>query len=154
MFGSVTEFFFRHLAGINQRPGTRGFSSIVFKPAILMTPKFLAVCANLSSVSSRLLRPNGEIVATWDCAADHRGISYTIRTPVGVPSSAHLPVAATAAATVVTFSDGAGAGTVVWTGSKYVSGVAGVESAMMAPDGKSVVVGLGPGAYTFTTTPA
>ena len=148
MFGSVTEFFFRHIAGLQQAPGTRGYSELVrrrrrrlnsnsghlstpprhlhrhppaprplslsnyvipaqvFKPSVLMTPQFLSVCGNLSSVTASLLRPHGRIAAAWNCAVGHTGVTYTVQTPVGVTSTVHLPVASKSAQTIVSFIDG------------------------------------------------
>ena len=150
MFGSTSEFFFRHLAGIQQAPGTVGFRSIRFHPSILLTPHLLSVCANLSAVNASMRRPRGEIAASWACNPTHEGITYAISTPVGVPSTVHLPVASTQAPTVVRVVDG-GSAVVVWDGSKYVPGVTGVRSAMIAEDRSSVTVSVGPGRYVFVT---
>ena len=100
MFGSTSEFFFRHLAGIQQLPGTRGYTSLVFHPSVLLSSSTSGglggVCANLSWVNATMVRPHGNITANWACHASHDGIAYyEITTPVGVPQSrVHVPVAA------------------------------------------------------------
>ena len=45
MFGATTEFFFRHLLGIQQAEHSRGYKHVVFRPSVLLSPAHLAICA-------------------------------------------------------------------------------------------------------------
>jgi alpha-L-rhamnosidase len=149
MFGSTSEWFFRHLAGIQQAPGAmRGYRSLVFHPSVLLSPAGLSVCANLSWVNASMLRPHGTISAAWACNAQHDGISYELVTPVGVQSHVHVPVVAKGAKAKVEES-----GIVIWDGSRFVSGVVGVLGAVLAGDAQSVEVTIGAGRYKFSSTP-
>ena len=61
MFGATTEFFFRHLLGIQQAEHSRGYKHVVFRPSVLLSPAHLAICANLSSVQGTLLPPSSSV---------------------------------------------------------------------------------------------
>merc|ERR1711937_936251 len=102
----TTEFFFRHIAGIQQETGSRGFSMIVFSPSILLTPSLLSICQNVSSVNATLRRPHGDIKAAWHCS--DQGISYSVSTPVSVPAMVRLPLSSKSETTTITFYDEAG----------------------------------------------
>jgi hypothetical protein len=113
MFGSASEFFYRHLAGIQQAPGSRGYRMIRFRPSILFSTgdgaaTLSLVCANLSAVDASMHRPIGTIKASWACKMGTTnttnssnlvaGISdvlqlleYNVSTPVGVASTVQMP---------------------------------------------------------------
>jgi hypothetical protein len=126
MFGATTEFFFRHLAGIQQPPTGTGFSAINFKPSILLSPAHLTICANLSSVKGTMRRPHGEISASWECNDDTAaatGVVYNISVPVGVPASVWLPLSKAGGKTAVQES-----GTVIWDGTSAAGKVSNTMS--------------------------
>jgi hypothetical protein len=99
MFGSASEFFYRHLAGIQQAPGSRGYRVILFRPSVLLSTGDGAaapslVCANLSAVEAAMHRPIGTIKAAWACKIEAdtlRALEYNVSTPVGVTSTVQLP---------------------------------------------------------------
>ena len=153
MFGSTTEFFYRHLAGIQQAEGAAGigYRRLRLRPSVLLTPRGLAVCANLSAVNATLTRMVGVIRASWACDTKDEGatgVRYSVSTPVGVGAEVHLPLAVRGAKTSVTEG-----GKLVFDGSKLVPGVDGVLAAALAPDGASVVVEVASGSYAFSTVP-
>ena len=63
----ATEFFFRHLVGIQQAPGSVAFKEVHFRPSILLTSAFLGACKDLGSANGTLRRPHGDISAAWAC---------------------------------------------------------------------------------------
>ena len=51
--GGTTEYYFKHLAGIQQQRHSRGWSDVVFKPTIWIHSRNVSICANLSSPSEQ-----------------------------------------------------------------------------------------------------
>jgi alpha-L-rhamnosidase len=171
MFGSASEFIFRHVAGIQQAPATRGFRAIEFHPSVLLaaaaadadgtSAAAVDVCAELGGVNASMVRPHGEIKAAWACrqsseiagsgmAALARGITYSIALPVGVPSRVHLPLVGGPGRPTRVAESGAE----IFDGSKFIAGAArGVAAAALGEDGLSVVIETGSGSYTFVTSP-
>ena len=148
MFGATTEFFFRHLLGIQQAEHSRGYKHVVFRPSVLLSPAHLAICANLSSVQGTLLRPHGEISASWACDSDTavaKGIAYNVSVPIGVAATVDLPLSAQGAKTIVKESD-----IIIWDGAKQAGHVAGVTSVTLAQDSIRVQT-VGAGQYRFRT---
>jgi hypothetical protein len=166
-FGSASEFIFRHVVGIQQATGSRGYTAIEFHPSVLLAAAAIATsadggtvpavdaCAELGGVNASMVRPHGEIKAAWTCNTTPQsqgqgagGITYSITLPVGVTSRVHLPLNAGGKPTQVAES-----GAVVFDGSKFVAGAAqGVMAAALATDGLSVVVETQSGSYSFSTS--
>jgi len=147
MFGSTSEFFFRHLAGIQQSPGTRGYSSIHFRPSVLHTPSLLNICKNLSWVNASLTRPHGVISASWACIDGSMGIQYNVSTPVGVLANVSIPAMAHGSKTLVKEGE-----STLWDGEQYIPGVKGVRSAALETDRTSVIVSIGSGRFSFSAS--
>lgn len=163
MFGATTEFFFRHVLGIQQSPGTRGFSSIVFRPSVLLSTQHLKVCSSLTSVNGTLRRPHGDIHAGWVCDAGASGaggadagaagggggggVAYNVGTPVGVDAVVYFPLAAKDATTAI-FEGGKK----VWDGATFVgSAIPGLEGATVSLDGNSIMFRIKSGGYAFSS---
>eukprot|EP01051_Picozoa_sp_SAG22_P008211 SAG22_NODE_613_length_8567_cov_4.215163_2_plen_345_part_00 len=67
--GGTSEYYFKHLAGIQQAPGSRGWEHIVLKPAVWVPLTNLSICANLSSAEASVVTSRGQIRAAWRCAS-------------------------------------------------------------------------------------
>lgn len=79
--GSVDNFFYRHMAGINSDPSAPGFSKIIFKPNFIKTMDFAK--ASYNSIY-------GEVKAEWVKKAD--GVyEYKISVPVNCEATVVLP---------------------------------------------------------------
>jgi hypothetical protein len=147
MFGSTTEFFFRHVAGIQQKKGTRGYTSLRLHPSVLLSPSLLEVCTNLSWVNASMVRPHGTIRASWACTPD--SLRYNVTLPVSTNGEVYLPLPRKGEKTLV--KEG---GHVVWDGTKFISGTVGVDAAVVSADGLSVVLQIRSGRYTFSSSSA
>lgn len=146
MFGSTTEFFFRHVLGIQQQPGTKGFASIHFQPSVLLSTQYLQVCNQLKSSNGTLRRPHGDISAGWVC--DGTSVTYTVATPVGVDAVVYYPLSSKGAKTPIFEGDAK-----VWDGNTFVgSTIPGIISAETSPQGNSVMISIHSGSYSFDST--
>ena len=65
--GGTTEYYFKHLAGIQQQPNSRGWSDLVFKPTVWIPARNRSICANLSSAKASLVTSRGLVSAEWSC---------------------------------------------------------------------------------------
>ena len=81
MFGSVTEWFYRWLAGIRPDQDHPGFEKFIISPGL---PR------NLNYVNCSYQTPHGEIVSNWK--KDGKNVIYEIRIPEGTLASVSLPV--------------------------------------------------------------
>jgi alpha-L-rhamnosidase len=80
MFGSVSGWFYKWLAGI--RPVTPGFSKFVIAPSLP---------AGLSQVRCSYESPHGTIIANWDKKG--KGYQFTVTVPAGSVATFQLPTA-------------------------------------------------------------
>ena len=80
MFGSVSEWFYRVLAGINPAPDAVGFDKIIIRPQPVGDLKW--VKASYDSV-------RGPVVSEW--SLENGQFTLRVRIPVGVTASVHLP---------------------------------------------------------------
>ncbi len=80
MFGSVSEWFYRALAGINAAPDAVGFDKIVIRPQPVGDLKW--VKASYDSV-------RGKVVSEW--RRDAGKFNLRVRVPVGVTATVILP---------------------------------------------------------------
>ena len=60
--GGTSEFYFKHLAGIQQDPTSHGWERIVLKPAVWIPAQNTSICANLSSAKASLVTSRGLLV--------------------------------------------------------------------------------------------
>ena len=72
--GGTSEFYFKHLAGIQQAAATaagdgRGWERIVLKPAVWVPARNTSICANLSAATASVMTSRGLIAAAWQCAS-------------------------------------------------------------------------------------
>jgi hypothetical protein len=67
MFGSNSEYYFKHLAGLQQAPQSSGWAALNLRPAVWSEHRNLSICANLSSVNATLDTPRGLAAASWSC---------------------------------------------------------------------------------------
>jgi len=81
MFGSVSEWFFKHLAGINPDPGSPGFSKIILKP---LFP------AGLENVQCKFNSASGVIVSGWQKKNNNTYI-YSLSVPGRATAQLILP---------------------------------------------------------------
>ena len=82
MFGSISEWYYRWLAGIRPNPKYPGFKQFFLTPTI---PN------NLKSVSCKYNSPYGVIVSNWQkITPDH--YIYTVTIPKGTKASVKLPM--------------------------------------------------------------
>ncbi|RIH67318.1 hypothetical protein D1164_02085 [Mariniphaga sediminis] len=79
MFGSISEWFYRWLGGIQPDPGYPGFEKFLLTPTV---PE------NLENVSSSYVSPHGKIVSNWKKSG--KMVQYEIEIPRGTTASVHL----------------------------------------------------------------
>ncbi|MGB2779983.1 MAG: alpha-L-rhamnosidase C-terminal domain-containing protein, partial [Phycisphaerae bacterium] len=130
MFGSVSGWLFRHLAGIQPDPAGPGFERIVIRPVM---PRGLASAA----ASVRTLR--GTVAVDWK-----KG-DGPLRLEVAIPGNSTARVyVPTLGAKAVRITEG---GRPVWEGCACCPGVPGIAGAEATPGG--VVVTVDGGTYRF-----
>ncbi len=123
MFGSVSEWFYRALAGINVAPDAVACDKIVIRPQPVGDLKW--VKASYDSV-------RGKVVSEWHLDAGK--FSLRVRVPVGATATVILP---------------SKPGTPVTEGGKRVERVPGIER-LTSPSGNAVVM-VGSGDYEFVS---
>jgi len=134
MFGSVSGWFYRRLAGIRCDPAGPGFRKIVIQP----TP-----CGNITSVSASVRTLRGTVAAAWQ----RDGGRFSLRATIPGNSTAQVAVP-TLGAETVEVTEG---GHAVWRDGKYENGRKGIGGADRASD--AVVFTVGSGTYEFELTP-
>lgn len=80
MFGSVSEWFYKALAGINQGPDSVGFDKIVIKPNIV---------GDLKWVKGKYRSVRGEIVSEW--RLDNQMLTMTVTIPANTTATIYVP---------------------------------------------------------------
>jgi alpha-L-rhamnosidase len=83
MFGTVSEWYYRWLAGIRPDPDQPGFKAFFVTPA---TPE------GLKAVNCTYNSPHGAIVSNWKKTTP-AGYTYEITVPIGTKANVTLPVA-------------------------------------------------------------
>jgi alpha-L-rhamnosidase len=121
MFGSVSEWFYRALAGINAAPDAVGFNQIVIRPQPVGDLKW--VKANYDSV-------RGKVVSEWSREAGK--FKLRVRIPVGVQATVFLP---------------AKDGTPVMEGGRPIERATGVK--LVRWEAGTAVLAIGAGEYEF-----
>ena len=125
MFGSVSEWFYRALAGINAAPDAVGFDKLIIRPQPVGDLKW--VKASYDSV-------RGKVVSEW--RRDAGKFNLRVRVPVGVTATLVLP---------------SKQGTPVTESGKPVERAPGVERLVSASG--NAVVAVGSGDYEFVSEP-
>jgi alpha-L-rhamnosidase len=125
MFGSVSEWFYRVLAGINAAPDAVGFDKIVIRPQPVGDLKW--VKASYDSV-------HGKVVSEWTREAGR--FNLRVRLPVGVTATVILP---------------SKEGTPITESGKPVEGAPGVQR--LIRETGAAVMAVGPGNYEFGSEP-
>ena len=87
MFGQLDEWFFRHLAGIQDDPAAPGFKKIIIRPAVV---------GDLSWVKASYDSIQGKIVSEWT----HTGTNFTLHVIIPPNTTAKIYVPASRAAQV------------------------------------------------------
>ncbi len=82
MFGSVSEWFYRWLAGIRPHPDYPGFEKFIINPSLP---------AGLSQAYGSYSSPYGEIVSTWNNYGVEKQV-YEIEIPEGCLALVKLPM--------------------------------------------------------------
>jgi alpha-L-rhamnosidase len=80
MFGSVSEWFYRVLAGINPAPDAVGFDKIIIRPQPV---------GDLNWVKASYDSVHGKVVSEWSRAAGK--FKLRVRVPVGATGTVFLP---------------------------------------------------------------
>ena len=88
--GGTSEFYFKHLAGIQQDPSSRGWERIVLKPVVWIPARNSSICANLSSARASLVTSRGRISSSWDCAASGPAAPPSPPSPYPLPPIGNL----------------------------------------------------------------
>ncbi len=133
MFGSVDEFFYKYLAGINApTDGTtsRGYKQITVQPY---------VPDDLEWVEASIETVAGEVASRWENDADEFRLQVTI--PANTTGTIKLPTFGQDNMIVTESGDS------VWEGGSYVSGVNGVTDA--SADDQWVTISVESGTYDF-----
>jgi alpha-L-rhamnosidase len=125
MFGSVSEWFYRVLAGINAAPDAAAFDKIIIRPQPV---------GDLTWVKASYDSVHGKVVSDWRREACK--FNLRVRVPVGATATVFLP---------------AKDGTPVTEGGKPVERAAGVKS--VSRESGNAVVAVGAGKYEFTSEP-
>jgi alpha-L-rhamnosidase len=86
--GSVGEWLFRHVAGIELDPGTPGFQKFVLRP-------FIGRGLDFARASYRTM--HGEIASEWERDGDK--LTWAVRIPVNTTAEVYVPAAANSAVT-------------------------------------------------------
>ncbi len=123
MFGQINEWFYRHLAGIQDDPDSPGFQKIIIKPALV---------GDLTWVKASYDSIQGQIVSEWK----RRGDAVTLHVVIPVNTTATVYVPTNDAASVKESG-------------KPVSSAAGVKF-LRSADGANVYQ-IGSGSYTFSS---
>jgi alpha-L-rhamnosidase len=121
MFGSVSEWFYKVLAGINPAPDAVGFNKIIIHPQPV---------GDLNWVKASYESVHGKVVSEWTRAAGE--FKLRVRVPVGATATVFLP---------------AKDATPVTEGGKPVEHASGVK--LLRREGRDAVLAVGVGEYEF-----
>jgi alpha-L-rhamnosidase len=125
MFGSVSEWFYKVLGGINPAPEAAGFDKIIIRPQPV---------GDLKWVKASHDSAHGKVVSEWTREADK--FNLRVRVPVGAEAKVFLP---------------AKDGTPVTESGKPIEHAAGVQLVKREQD--RVIVAVGSGEYEFRSEP-
>eukprot|EP00038_Savillea_parva_P019866 m.29376 g.29376 ORF g.29376 m.29376 type:complete len:1049 (+) comp4590_c0_seq1:93-3239(+) len=174
MFGSTGVWYYTTLAGMKKAPGTRSWNSLIIAPprdgllqildwanASIDTPIGTIRSAwsvpTHSTITSRSTPTSASAAASAAApasatatapaaTADRLGEVYRLDITVPPNAAAVVDVPTVGPATTASVLEG---GHAVWSGGKFVPGVAGVVSATVGTDGRSIVFQVMSGTYSF-----
>jgi len=72
MFGSNSDWYYKYIAGIKMKEGTRGWQQIVFDPHVWVPAVGKSICANLSSAQGSIATSRGRVAAAWSCLEENQ----------------------------------------------------------------------------------
>jgi alpha-L-rhamnosidase len=121
MFGSVSEWFYKVLAGINPAPDAVGFDKIIIRPQPV---------GDLNWVKASYDSAHGKVVSEWSWAAGQ--FKLHVQVPVGATATVILP---------------AKEGTPVTEGGRPVERASGVQ--LLRKESRDAVLAVGSGEYEF-----
>ncbi len=134
MFGSVVEYFYKYLAGI-QSPmegnTTIGYNHIYLEPN---------VPAKLGSVRASVETVAGKITSAWEKKPDT--FQYTVSVPANTAATVVIPMFDFDNIMVTEGGD------IIWDNDEYLEGVAGIAG--VKKEKNHIVVSIGSGKYNFT----
>lgn len=136
MFGSVDEFFYKHLAGIRAPTDggtTRGYQQIHIQPYV---PE------GLSRVEASLETVAGTVVSRWEQQPDRFRLRVTI--PANTTGIVSIPLLDSENVVISESGD------TVWENGTYISGVTGITGA--ESEDEEVTFSVGSGTYDFIMT--
>ena len=124
MFGSVSEWFYRGLAGINPADDAYGMNRLVLRP--YFAPGLGGVSASYHSI-------RGRILSEWD--RRDSGVSWTVSIPPNVRAEVYVP----AAANERVYADGRLLDGAAWKDGFYrLAIVSGMHGFRVVPAGSSI----------------
>lgn len=144
MYGGSGSWYYSTLAGLQRAPGSRSWRNLIIAPP---APGALS---NLTWANASIDTPMGLVGSAWSVTRQGR---YTLHATVPTNAQAQIVMPAINGAldeqTIVREGEH---GAVVWNDGGFVSGASdGVKSASAGFDGKSVMLTVGSGSYSFTS---
>lgn len=133
MFGTISEWFYKGLAGIRVDDARPGYEHVVFAPSMPL---------EMRRANGSLDTLRGEIVSSWRRTG--RGYMLAVTLPANSPGTVHLPRLGSGNMRV-TVDDQA-----VWDEDAFVEGVKGIHHAREGE--RDIVVEIGSGRYEFSVT--
>jgi alpha-L-rhamnosidase len=133
MFGSISEWFYRTLAGINPAPGAVGFDEIVIAPRPV---------GDLKWVEGKYDSIRGTIASRWE-RADDGGLTLDVTIPANATAEVRVPTLDRDAPTVRE------SGTVLVRGGEDADGTAPSVAFVRMGERGTAVFDVGAGRYTF-----
>jgi alpha-L-rhamnosidase len=133
MFGTITEYLYRYLAGIHS-PAS-GKTSLAYKHIHLQP----YMPDGLDEVEAKLNTLSGEIISQWKTHSG--GYQYNVTIPANTTATVILPLEEFLQATITE------SGKTIWRNKVYSTGIAGVRNAEIVNDG--INLSLESGTYHF-----
>ncbi len=133
MFGTISEWFYKGLAGIRVDDARPGYEHVVFAPSMPL---------EMRRANGSLDTLRGEIVSSWRRTG--RGYMLAVTLPANSSGTVHLPRLGSGNMRV-TVDDQA-----VWDEDAFVEGVKGIHHAREGE--RDIVVEIGSGRYEFSVT--
>jgi alpha-L-rhamnosidase len=130
MYGSVSGWFYRHLAGIGASADGPGFRRIIIRPQVV---------GDLTSASGSVMTVRGEVAVAWNRTGE--GLKMDVTIPHGASARILIPALGLSEPTVVEGERP------LWAVGRYQDGIEGISSACR--EGDAVVVEAGGGRYCF-----
>lgn len=136
MFGSVSSWFFKYLAGI--QPVEAGYKQIAIQPSGQST---------LEHASAKVGTPHGDILSSWKMNRATASYIHHLSIPLGTNATFLVPFEVFDKKKVVTITEG---GSTVWTEGRFLAATPGVVSGVQVE--KGIQFQLLNGRYEFGAT--